>query len=58
MVQLQATADLFLQPARADALSQSLGSEQNTEQISLLHRAYEQLCSQAGDIAKTCSRES
>src|SRR4051794_33417481 len=27
MVQLQATADMFLQPARAEALSQTLGSE-------------------------------
>jgi hypothetical protein len=52
MIQLQATADLFLQPARSDALSQALGSEQHNQQISLLHRAYEELRSETSDIAK------
>jgi hypothetical protein len=52
MVQLQGTADLFLQPARAEALSQNLGSEHTAEQTSLLHRAYQELRSETGEIAK------
>jgi hypothetical protein len=52
MVELQTTADMFLQPARAEALSQNLGSEQSAEQTSLLHRAYQELRSETGEIAK------
>jgi hypothetical protein len=43
---------MFLQPARAEALSQTLGNEQSAEQNSLLHRAYQELRSETGDIAK------